>query len=202
MPANRKLSQAKVTSYSSDKWTDNLTVSNSVANRQAFSLGQFGDNYYALGDPFVVYAKPGIFESGNNLVHISTATSPGNYSGGSPDDIIIYTLLVPNLVGNGGAFSKIDGCLWHVTFEDGTSTTIAVPKGYSGPEECFFSPPDYTPDDAMDDAIFRLLKVLDFDGNGLLDVKFEADDLGVGISSLSSVPSLWGPAVADVRVWQ
>lgn len=202
LTSGTELNELKVTSYSSDKWTDNLTISNSVPLRQGFSLQQFGNDYRLLGDPFVVYAKSSLFEAGNNLVHISTGTAPGNYTGGSKDDKIIYTVLIKSSVGIGEVFSKADGCLWHVTFEDGTSTTLAVPPSYSGSEDCFFSPPSYTADDATDDAIFRLLSLLDFDGDGLLDVKFAQNDLEITQSLLSKVPSLWGPAIAEVRVWK
>ncbi|HLD09113.1 MAG TPA: vWA domain-containing protein, partial [Methylophilaceae bacterium] len=181
LPSGTTLYQLKVTSYSSDKWTDNLTISNSVPLSQAFSLQQFGSNYNVLGDPFVVYAKSSLFETGDNVVKASTATSPGNYSGGSPDNLMIYTLLVPNSVPNGDAFGKADGCVWQVTFEDGTNATVPIPGSYSGPEVCYFDPPSFTVDDAVDDATYRLLKHLDFDGDNLLDIKFQADDLGVGI---------------------
>ncbi len=202
LPSGTTLYQLKVTSYSSDKWTDNLTVSNSVPLRQAFSLQQFGSDYKVLGDPFVVYAKSSLFETGDNIMKVSTATSPGNYSGGSPDDLMLYTLLVPNSVPNGEAFSKADGCVWQVTFEDGSNATLLIPGSYTGSESCNFFPANFTADDAMDDAVYRLLKHLDFDGDGLLDIKFEAEELGVGIVTLSSVPSLWGPTVAESRVWQ
>ena len=79
---------------------------------------------------------------------------------------------------------------------------MPIPGTYSGPEVCYFDPPSFTADDAADDATFRLLNNLDFDSDGLLDIKFKADDLGVGIVTLSNVPSLWGPTVAESRVWQ
>ncbi len=200
--AGMKLNDVRVTSYSGNKWTDNLTVTNSVANRQAFKLQQFSDDYLVIGDPFVVYARPDLFEAGDNLVRISTATSPGNYTGGSVDDKIIYTLLIPNFVSHGGVFSKADGCVWQIQFEDGTNATFALPGSYSGTEQCSFSPKSYSPNDAVDDSIYRLLTLLDFDNDGLLDAKFSAGELDVNLLTLSSVPFLWGPTIAEVRVWQ
>lgn len=192
------LSEARVTSYSADTWTDNLTISNAAA----FSLSAITNDYLAVGDPFVVYADSGLFAQGDNLVHVSTGISPSNSTGGSEDNVIIYTLLVPNSVPEAGVFSKADGCRWSIEFEDLTQAAIAVPDGYSGSEECSFSSAAYPADDAVDDAVFRLLTALDFDSDGLLDVKFEPGNLDVSTNTIQNVPSLWGPTVVEVRVWQ
>lgn len=202
IPPYMKLSEVRVTSYSADKWTDNLTISNSVQNRNAFSLAGITNDYVVVGDPFVVYASPDLFEAGNNKVRISTGTGPGNYTGGSNDNMIIYKVLVPNSVPEEGVFSKSDGCKWQVTFEDGSNASLAVPQDYSGAESCTFSPTTYPDNDALDNAVFRLLNVLDFDKDGLVDVKFGTGGLGVNAFIIRDVPSLWGPTVAEVRVWQ
>jgi hypothetical protein len=197
------LSEVRVTSYSAELWTDNLTVSNSIPNRNAFSMKNLANNYTAIGDPFVVYASPSLFQTGNNLVHISTATSQKTYSGGSSDDMIIYKILIPNMAGEGGVFAKADGCRWwNITFSDNTSIILGIPSGYAGGEVCSYNPPRYDASDAVDDAVYQLLGNLDIDGDGKLDVKFSEDSLDVKSFTISGVPSLWGPAVAEVRAWQ
>jgi len=200
--AGMNLTEIRVTSYSDTSWTDNLTISNSIPNRNAFTLDNIASDYLAVGDPFVVYANPTLFETGSNLVHISTGSGPTNYTGGSNDNVIVYKLLVPNFVPEQGVFLKADGCVWQVTFEDGSNTTLTVPSSYSGSEVCIFNPPTFPSNDALDDAVFRLLSLLDFDDDGLLDVTFGEDGLGISLFTISDVPSLWGPTVVEVRVWQ
>ncbi|MBN2454474.1 VWA domain-containing protein [Candidatus Woesearchaeota archaeon] len=198
-----QLNEVRVTSYSAETWTDNLTVSNSVPGRTAFSLAEMADNYSNIGDPFVVYANPGLFEEGNNLVHISTGNVQRQYSGGSSDNIIIYKVLISNMISESGVFSAADGCTWwNITFEDNTSVKLVIPSDYTGGEECSYNPPHYSDDDAVDTAVYNLLSVLDLDDDGLLDVKFDADSLAIEAFTITDVPSLWGPTVAEVRVWQ
>ena len=88
-----------------------------------------------------------------------------------------------------------------MTFEDGTNATLPIPSTYTGSQNCIFAP-GFTTNDSVSDAIYRLLHNLDFDSDSLLDIKFQSGDLGIGISTLTSVPSLWGPTIAEVRVWQ
>ncbi|MFH1181804.1 MAG: vWA domain-containing protein [Candidatus Woesearchaeota archaeon] len=201
--AGKVLSEARITSYSAEKWTDNLTISNSILNRKAFSLKDIASNYSSIGDPFVVYANPSLFEVGDNLLHISTGTTLGNYSGGSSDDMMIYKILIPNIAGEEGVFPTADGCTWwNLTFEDGTSTMIKVPSDYSGGDNCSYNPPSYDVNDAVDSAVYKLLSRLDLDGDGLLDVKFTAESIDIKTFTITNVPSLWGPALTEVRAWQ
>jgi len=196
------INDVRVTSYSAASWTDNLTISNSIPNRVAFSLPTFSNSYTDVGDPFVVYAPPTLFEPGDNIVHISTGTGPLNYTGGSPDDSIVYTVLVPNSVPEEGVFPKADGCNWQLAFEQGSNFTLPIPQTYSGSEICNFSTATYPQDDAINDAVFRLLSQLDFDNDGLLDVLFTNQAMELGSFTISDVPSLWGPTLVEVRVWQ
>ena len=57
------------------------------------------------------------------------------------------------------------------------------------------------PEDAYDDAAYRLFTKLDFDGDGKLEVKFDENNLAVDSLTVSDIPSLWGPAIIEVRVW-
>lgn len=198
---SQELAEVHVISYSGEKWTDNLTIQNSNTYT-AFDLGRITDNYLQVGDPFVVHADPSLFVEGANLIHISTGVGPENYTGGSPNDRVTYTVLIDNAVPQSGVHFKSDGCEWSLDFEDGTSTTLLVPLDYTGSETCDYQAASYPGNDALDDAVYRLLTQLDFDGNGLIDVTFQQDGLDVNTFVVQNVPSLWGPTIVEVRLWQ
>ena len=94
-----------------------------------------------------------------------------------------------------------EGCNWIVDFEDGTSDTITVPISYSGTQTCYYANATYEISDAMDDAAYRLFSRLDLDSNGELEIKLDENNLDVDTITISDVPSLWGPAIIEVRVW-
>lgn len=102
-----KIVDAKVTSYSSEFWTDRLYVKNSTEQwDRIYWLGDYGDIYIVLGDPFIVQLPVNYIDVGNNSVRIGTGTSPTNATGGSPDDRIIYSLRLKESVGYGGVFNS------------------------------------------------------------------------------------------------
>ena len=98
--------------------------------------------------------------------------------------------------------AKSDGCSWTVSFEDGTSTTIKVPSTYSGADICSFSTQTYDTNDALDNAVYSLFSNLDIDKDGKLDVNIDVNNLNVNTLTISKVPSLWGPAIIEIRVWE
>jgi len=98
--------------------------------------------------------------------------------------------------------SKSDGCSWTVSFEDGTAATIKVPPSYNGADICSFSGKIYDVNDALDNAAYQLFSSLDINKNGKLDVNIDESSLNVNTLTISKVPSLWGPAIMEVRVWE
>lgn len=98
-----KVVDAKITSYSSDYWTDMLNISSSVTGgwKEVYNLTNYGSDYTALGDPFIIYMPTNNISSGNNSVRIETAFSTINKTGGSPDDRVIYTVRVKGSVDYG-----------------------------------------------------------------------------------------------------
>lgn len=102
-----KVVDAKVTSYSSEYWTDRLYVKNETGNwTRVYWLEGFGKSYQELGDPYIVQIPINLISFGNNSVRIGTGFSPENATGGSPDDKIIYEIRVKGSVGYGKAFNS------------------------------------------------------------------------------------------------
>ena len=138
VPSKINVYDAKVTSYSSDRWTDRALI-NSSGNWTAFyELSSYGDDYHMLGDPYIVNIPVELIDAGENWVRVSTGVNPSNSTGGSPDDRIIYTIGVDIDINYTGVFEKAEGCSWFIMFEDGTNITIPIPSGYSGSKNCNF----------------------------------------------------------------
>ncbi len=207
IPNNVSVAEAFVTSYSSYYWTDNLTI-NGV---RAFNLSEFGSTYTTLGDPFLVYIPTQHIISGDNSILISTASSLNNYTGGSPDDKAVYTILIKNYVSYTAAEENANGCNWLVYFEDNSNTTIKTPVSYSGNNTCVYNATQsgtnciydgsHTTNDAINKAVCEMLFLLDPDHNGRLNVNIDQDSLGFDIIVVSKVPSLWGPSIIKINVW-
>jgi len=198
IPEGVAVSDAKVTSYSGVYWTHNLTV-NSV---RVFNLSDFGSNYQSLGDPFLVSIPINQINSGNNSILISTGTSSTSDFGGSPDDRVIYTLLMNNSVSYSAVDSNALGCNWTLEFNDGTNTTIKVPSDYSGTKSCSFRTASYDHSDSTDLAVYSMLSQLDLNKDGLLDVNINQQSLSIETFAVGGVPSMWGPAKVEARVWK
>jgi len=100
-----KVTDARVTSYSSQFWTDRMYAKNASSGwNTAYWLGDYG-NYTALGDPFIVEIPVKYLGVDNNSVRIGTGFAPDNATGGSPDDRIIYSIRLKGSVGYGDTFS-------------------------------------------------------------------------------------------------
>ncbi len=201
IPENVTISEAIVTSYSGNFWTANLSVNNGSWTT-IYSLDSYGSDYPVTGDPYSVHIPPPFLAEGNNNIIITTATSPVNKSGGSEDNRAIYKMLVTNAVSFSGVYSKANGCTWHLTFEDNTNTTVKVPGSYNGTDSCYFSNSTYDNNDAVSVAAYNLLDQLDLDNDGRMDVNLNQESMAMETSTISKVPSLWGPTIIEVRVWQ
>ncbi len=195
---NTSVQDAKVTSYSGSRWTDNLVVN----GNNVYSLSNYGSAYRDLGDPFTVNIPVNNINSGNNTITISTGLNSTYSTNGSSDDKVLYTLLISGLGDYSSVLSKANGCSWNVNFEDGTSSVILVPSAYSGINICSYANGIFDADDALDNAAYSLFKNLDIDKNGKLDVNIAANNLDFSTLTVSKVPSLWGPAIIEIRVWQ
>lgn len=114
-PPQVSVTDAKMTSYSSNFWTDRLSVQSATGGawNNVYNLSFFGYNYLALGDPFIVYVPyENLPVSGNNYsVCIGTGYNVSNATGGSPDDRLLYTIRVKNSVPYGNVNETCDGAI-------------------------------------------------------------------------------------------
>lgn len=195
---NTSLFDAKVTSYSGTKWTDSLIVN----GNNVYRLADFGNNYLILGDPFAVNIPAGSINTGSNSIAISAGINSTVSSGGSKDSRVIYTLLLNGFADYGTVVAKSDGCSWTVNFEDGSASTIKVPSSYSGADICSFAGKIYDSNDALDNGVYQLFSNLDIDKDGKLEVNIDENNLNINTLTVSKVPSLWGPAIIEVQVWE
>jgi hypothetical protein len=205
IPDNVVVSDFKVTSYSSEHWTDYLRIDNSQYSQEVFRLWQdFGADYVPLGDPYIVNVAPGYVVAGeNNTVTVETGDNQSTRTGCSVDDRAIYTLRIQSLVGYGNIHPTSLGCRWSIEFEDGSTYTADIPPYYNESDKCNYTTADvsYDESDAIDDAVYRLLYSLDLDDDGQVDLLFDPNMIDFELSSAGGVQSLWGPAKFKLIVW-
>src|SRR3989344_5496265 len=194
--ANTSVSDAKVTSYSGTKWTDKLVINGATVYR----LGDYGNDYTILGDPFAVNIPVSNINEGSNSITISTGLNITNSTGGSNDSRVIYTLLLNGFADYSSVVATADGCIWNVAFEDGSFLTISIPPASTETDPCSFTPSSiaYDANDALDNSVFQLFSNLDIDKDRKLDVNINENNIDVSTLTISKVPSLWGPAIIEI----
>jgi hypothetical protein len=216
---------AKITSYSSIYWTDRLWVNSSNTNgwERIYWLGNYSDDYIMLGDPYIIHIPPNYLKPGeNNSVMIGTGLSPENGTGGSPDDRVIYTIGITGvgLRSYSDVFPKAKGSTVTVYYDmngDNEADGSDLIQIGTDPGD-IFDPQN----DSVDDAFMKLLDNLNFDFNDLnpngygdgsqlnpYDGVNQTNPIDLEITSevsftsdyISQIPSLWGPAELEIRVW-
>ncbi|MEA3254731.1 MAG: VWA domain-containing protein [Candidatus Altiarchaeota archaeon] len=198
-----KVTDMRMTSYSSRYWTDYLVVN----NQTVYTLRDkhFGDDYMLIGDPYIVQIPPVLINPGlNNSILIETGDGPDPpYTGCSPDNRAVYTIRLSGRVGYGDVLPKKSGCKWTIQFEDNTNITETIPDYYNGTRECSYTSGNISYDmgDAVDDAIFRLLQRLDSNGNNKIDIRFDSNMIESDFSRAGGIRSLWGPITMKLIVW-
>ena len=199
IPSDIRVTDARLTSYSSEHWTDVLKVN----FNQVYNLSTYSEDYTPLGDPFIINIPVSNLVSGDNVFFVSTGDSSSNTTSCSQNNTFIYTGQFTAAVSYNDVLEKAVGCSWTVESEDGTTTLIEVPIYYSGTKDCYYTSTqiDYDQNDTYDDAMFNLLDNLDFDDNGKIFVNIEENDLVIGAIAIGKIPYPWGPAITEVRVW-
>ncbi|MFH1978467.1 MAG: VWA domain-containing protein [Candidatus Aenigmatarchaeota archaeon] len=224
VPNFTKVIDSKITSYSSEYWTDRLYVKNESDDNWnlVYWLGNYSDEYLGLGDPYIVQIPPEYLGVGeNNSVRLGTGVSPDNGTGGSPDARVIYTLRIGNinLQGYSDVFPKGKGSTVTVYYDfngddivDGSSNVAvgADPTDIFDPQN-----------DSVDDAFMRLLNNLNFIfdkninsyGDGTIGDPYDGlndtnpidlqitEEVNFDSSSIGGIPSLWGPSELEIRIW-
>nr|MCK4930502.1 hypothetical protein [Nanoarchaeota archaeon] len=174
-----------------------------------YTLSYFSSVYTRLGDPYEVQVPVQLLTNGTHTLTIETGDSPINRTGCSANNSLIYTALVPSATARSEVVEHIEGCEWNLQFEDDTFSIKPIPGDYSGSKKCSYTEHNYTladgaydPTDAYDVAVYNLLTILDFDDNGKVFVNLDAADIEIVLTTVSSVPYLWGPTLVKARVWQ
>jgi len=80
-------------------------------------------------------------------------------------------------VSYGGAFKRMVGCEWRIEHINKTLTnenaTVRIPEGYSGSNKCNYTSAAHSApgvDDAINDAIYRIINKSDTDNNGVMNL--------------------------------
>ncbi len=223
---------SKITSYSSYYWTDRLWVNSSETPNQNWTLvywlGNFSDDYEILGDPYFIQIPPSLLTAGgNNSFRIGTGLEPvlPEGKGGSPDDRVIYTLGIKgiSLTTYSDIFPKARGSRPTIYYDSNgdnvpeSSVTVEV-----GPDpDDVFDPNN----DSIDSGFMKLLDTMNFindinpnivdlnhsgsgpdgtgDGSAGNPIDLEVtEEVEFQSNFISQIPSLWGPATLEVRIWK
>ena len=202
IPSETSIVDAKVVSYSADKWTSMVDLNNTFYSwKPLFDLTDFGSDFLQLGDPYAVYVDPA-FIADTNTVRVRTAVNATALAGGSEYNRIIYTILARTFSSSTGIGSQASGCNWNILFEDGSNMTLTIPSSAVTNNTCSFYDDVYNTDDATQSAIYNLLLELDLDDDGYIDINVGYQGFLLSTATVTSVPYLWGPATVEVRLWQ
>ncbi len=198
VPSGSQVIEALVTSYSGPRWTERV----SLDNTEVYNLNNYGSNYIALGDPYIVSIDNSLINSSNNYTVSLTTSNGQNSSDGSIYNKIIYTFSK-----DVSAFSPIvisaRGCNWQIEFDSGKNASMTIPESFSGGDQCFYTSAlvnIFNDNDAYQLAVLSLLRNIDLDSNGKVDFSFEERDLAISLEEVTGIPFTWSTEV-QVRRW-
>jgi hypothetical protein len=197
VPPNSGVVEARVVSYSGPRWTNEIFV-NGISS---YKLSNFGSIYIGLGDPYSIALPNSNIIPGSNIINLTTGVSPTNITYGSSYNKVILTTM-KNVSSFSPIVSSANGCLWHIQFSDYSNSTLAVPEAYNGSSGCYYQQnrEEYNNNDALQEATHNLLKVLDYNNDNLVDVKFSYQDLKISSFTVTGIPYMWETEV-QVRRW-
>lgn len=201
IPADILITDAYVTSYSGNHWTESLTINHNMV----FNLSEYGLSYSLLGDPFIIQVPSLLIVPGAyNNITLRVADTPNNSTNCSANNTLIYTALVNSAISRSPVLRQSVGCIWDINFEDGQNSTSSIPMSYLGTERCYYTGAliSYKDYDAYDVSVYNILQSLDFDDDGLVDINLNTADLEVIVTTVEAVPYLWGPSIIEARVWR
>ncbi|MFH0711688.1 MAG: vWA domain-containing protein [archaeon] len=199
IPEGSSILNTKVISYSGPKWTTTVDINgNSIYN-----LSKYGSNFIELGDPYAINI-PISFVKDNQTNTITTLTglSPQNSTEpGSEYNKIIYQIQ-KNSSSYSSICSYISGCTWNLEFEDGTNTTINIPSNYTGGIQCHYTSTtqNYDANDALQQAVYKLLRILDLNQNNKIETKLSENSLQITPNEIEGIPFTWSTEV-QIRIW-
>ncbi|MBD3252168.1 hypothetical protein GF386_00360 [Candidatus Pacearchaeota archaeon] len=202
VPFGYDIVEATAISYSGPRWTSLLRINNSVDDAVFYNLSDYKKEYIKLGDPYAIKIPLDLINKTSlNIINLLTGVSHSNQTVGSVSNKIIYTLL-KGMISYSSISAYAEGCEWFIQFEDDTNTTMKVPYDYSKEKDCYYNETSimYDENDAIQEAVFKLLESLDFDSDGKVNSKFTDQDLVIGYSEVIGIP--FGYSVdMEVRSW-
>ncbi len=222
---------SKVTSYSSYYWTDRLWVNSSNTPNQNWTriywLGNYSDEYEKLGDPYIIQIPPNLLKpGGNNSIKIGTGLYPSLEEGlgASPDDRVMYTLGITgvSLREYSDVFPKAEGSEVIIYYDtDGDNIPEKSIRVEVGPNPNDVFDPE---NDSIDNGFMKLIDTLNFindlnpsvvnftynetgpigSGDGSMNNPIDlevTEEVEFKSDFISQIPSMWGPALMEVRIW-
>lgn len=135
---------------------------------------------------------------------------PFNFHSNNPGQMIISNISITyntsevmHSVSYGQPFQISQGCIWLIRHAGG-QRIVRVPASYTGSRVCRYLPPGSCGyptyyDDAMIDAVYRLLFSMDSNQDCIVDDNIATWSFQTHGSI--TVQSLWGPAVVKLVVW-
>ena len=131
----------------------------------------------------------GLFLEGTN--NFSLDFGPG-YGISNTSSYGILTYFIKSFVSYGDTKNKARGGTITLTFQDGTTKNIVIGDGADSWDPA---------NDAIDDAVDRLMKQFDAEADGKIDLIVSQDSFGIDTLDISGVPYLWSTEV-QVRTWR
>ncbi len=187
-----------IISYSGRHWTDRLNAN----GENVYDLSYFGSNYPFLGDPFVIGIPLGVLGRANNFV-LNTGDFHGDSKGCSPYNRLIYAASIPSSFRLDDVYARAEGCTWTVEML-GRVSELTIPLGYAGGNTCSYMPGSvsYEADDAWQALAFKMFSSFDANGDGVLDIDFDEQDIEFNMVLIDDIPYMWTPSILEVVVWQ
>ncbi len=209
IPAQMRVVDAKVTSYSSDFWTSLVTVN--YTDVVVFNLSKFPNLITDLGDPFRVQIPPGLMLSNktNNITVRIAANQSGLSSSCSSGNRMIYSARIRASVPFGSLFTTMSGKVvrvYHDIDHDGVQdgyTDITAGGNLQNFNSTVRAVDTLDPqNDAVDNALVRLLDYLNFiSGTGVSGSSTNPIDVALSNIEITitgtGIPFGWGPL--DIR---
>jgi hypothetical protein len=199
IPENIIIWDAFVTSFSDMHWTKKLKINDEIV----YNLDDYGSNYSILGDPFQIQIPSTYLITGAyNNISLEIGDSPSNYSNCSGNNSLIYSALINSSTRRTNSLEFAEGCNWTIESRNGAINIVNIPETYSGTNSCKYTKTNisYNEFDAYDSAMYALLSQLDPEGEGAIIVDLQASDLEITLTTIGSIPYLWGPSVATIEV--
>ncbi len=205
IPANSTPLKASVISYSGPRWTSEVNLN----EESIYNLSNYGTEFLKLGDPYSINLPASSIQN-NNTLELKTGLSPSNTSAGSINNKIIYTISKAS-ASYTSVSATAEGCNWNIHFND-YNLTLPIPTNYLGSENCNYGNSGtggiycgiYSEcegaTDAIQIAVYNVLKLLDFNSDGKIDTDLSENDLLISTSNLEGIPFLFSTEV-QIRKW-